>query len=621
MPNRLIDELSPYLLQHADNPVEWYPWGEEAFARARRENKPVFLSVGYATCHWCHVMAHESFEDDEAAATLNRSFVCIKVDREERPDIDAVYMAACHLVTGGGGWPLTVVMTPDRQPFFAGTYIPKHSVNMRMGLIDLCSRIDELWKQSPERVLASAREIVGHMDRSFAFERQETGMPETQIVDAAAADVSRRYDPQFGGFDGAPKFPSAHRLLFLMQVCERTGDRTLLEMVRHTLRAMRQGGIWDHVGFGFHRYATDRQWLLPHFEKMLYDQAMLAIAYLKAWEVTKEPLFAQTAREIFRYVLRDMTDPEGGFYTAEDADSEGEEGKFYLWSLDEFRGLADDGEGVAWDRVFNLEMDGNFSEEATRQKTGTNILHLRRSWEQWSTQLEIPPQDLMARWEDLRLKLFRQRAGRVPPLKDDKILTDLNGMMVAALALGARVLDEPQLLDAARASVEFIFKRMADPKGRLMHRFRNGRTDIAATANDYAFLIMGLVSLARADRNDRWLEQAVRLQQQMDEAFWDAEQDGYYLTDIGTNELPVRPKEVYDGAIPSANAVALHNLIELNRLAAEDRWLERAGKLIQAFGGSLRKQPSAYLHTLSGWELLLNSNVRFVSDNLSAKEK
>ena len=605
--NRLIDELSPYLLQHAHNPVEWYAWGEEAFERARRENKPVFLSVGYATCHWCHVMAHESFEDEEAAAVLNRTFVCIKVDREERPDIDAVYMAACHLVTGGGGWPLTVVMTPDRKPFFAGTYLPKHSVNMRLGLVDLCVRIDELWKASPQRIFQSAGEIAGHLGNAFTFERHDAPLPEVEIIDTAAADAARRYDPQFGGFDSAPKFPSAHRLLFLMQVCERTGDRTLLEMVSHTLKAMRQGGIWDHVGFGFHRYATDSQWLLPHFEKMLYDQAMLAIAYLKAWEATREPIFSQTAREIITYVLRDMTDAEGGFYTAEDADSEGEEGKFYLWSLEEFGELATD-DDVAWERVFTIEAEGNFLEEATRRKTGTNIPHLRRSWEQWAAQLKVAPQDLQGRWEAFRQKLFERRAGRVPPLKDDKILTDLNGMMVAALALGAGMLGEPSFLTAARASVHFVFDRLTDRQGRLMHRYRNGKTAIAATANDYAFFIMGLIALAHTDGNSSWLDQAVRLQQQMDEAFWDSDQGGYYLTDVATHELPVRPKEVYDGAIPSANAVALHNLIDLNRLTADGQWRERAKELIQAFGGSLRKQPPAYLHTLTGWELLLHGN-------------
>lgn len=605
MSNRLIDESSPYLLQHADNPVAWYPWGEEAFEAARRENKPVFLSVGYATCHWCHVMAHESFEDDEAAAALNRSFICIKVDREERPDIDAVYMAACHLVTGGGGWPLTVVMTPDRKPFFAGTYIPKRSINMRIGLIDLCGRIDELWRTSPQRVIASADEIIRHLESVFAFERQAAPMPEAHIVDAAAADLSRSYDPQFGGFGGAPKFPSAHGLLFLMRVGERTGDPSLQEMVTHTLKAMRQGGIWDHVGFGFHRYATDRQWLLPHFEKMLYDQAMLAIAYLEAWQATREPLFARTAREIFTYVLRDMTDTEGGFYTAEDADSEGEEGKFYLWSLDEFRELtAAGGASIAWDRLLNIEAEGNFLEEATRSKTGTNIAHLQRSWRQWAVQLNIDPQELEEHWEDVRLKLFQRRSGRVPPLKDDKILTDLNGMMIAALALGAEVLDEPLYLEAARKSADFIIERMTDRQRRLKHRCRNGRVGISATANDYAFFIMGVAALARADQHAHWIEKAVDLQRQMDDAFWDSRNGGYYLTGAHMDQLPVRPKEVYDGAIPSANGAALHNLIALNRLTADEHWLKRAGEVVQAFGGSLRKQPTAYLHTLAGWERL-----------------
>ena len=624
LPNRLIDEQSPYLLQHAHNPVAWYPWGDEAFERARRENKPVFLSVGYATCHWCHVMAHESFEDAEVAAALNRSFVCIKVDREERPDIDAVYMAACHLVTGGGGWPLTVVMTPDRKPFFAGTYIPKNSAGGRVGLIDLCARIDQLWAQSPERVVESAQTVTGHLESAFAFEPQMGAAPEQQVIDTAAASVAQRYDDQFGGFDGAPKFPSAHRLLFLMQVFERTGNRQLLEMVSHTLTAMRQGGIWDHVGFGFHRYATDRQWLLPHFEKMLYDQAMLAITYLKGWEVTRDPLFAQTARETLTYVLRDMTDPAGGFYTAEDADSEGEEGKFYLWSLNDLQELvADNPDAIPWPRVFNLEPEGNFSDEATHRKTGTNIFHLTRPWKNWAQQLNLSQQQLEARWDELRRQLFARRIERVPPLKDDKILTDLNGMMIAALASGALVLEEPAYLEAARKAADFVIGRLTDNRGRLLHRFRNGHTAIPATVNDYAFFIMGLLALARADRDraSRWLEPAVHLQQQMDTAFWDPDRGGYYLTEDLANDLPVRPKEVYDGAIPSANAVALHNLIELNRLTSDQRWLERAGHLIQAFGGSVRKQPSAYLHTLSAWERFGGGRTTISSEHNPTEEK
>jgi uncharacterized protein YyaL (SSP411 family) len=616
MPNLLIDEQSPYLLQHAHNPVEWYPWGDAAFERARRENKPVFLSVGYATCHWCHVMAHESFEDAETAAALNRNFVCIKVDREERPDIDAVYMAACHLVTGSGGWPLTVMMTPDRKPFFAGTYIPKHSTAGRLGLIDLCARVNDLWTRSPDRVIESAREVVSHLGGAFAFEPHAEATPERAVIDAAAAGVAQRYDAQFGGFDGAPKFPSAHRLLFLMQVFKRTGDRKLLDMVAHTLVAMRQGGIWDHVGFGFHRYATDRQWLLPHFEKMLYDQAMLALAYLTAWESTREPFFAQTAREIFTYVLRDMTDPAGGFYTAEDADSEGEEGKSYLWSSSEFKQLAaEDASDIPWPDIFRLESDGNFFDEATRRKTGTNILHMTRSWSQWAKQLNVSQETLERRWEDLRSRLFTRRAGRVQPLRDDKILTDLNGLMIAALAEGAVVLETSEYLDAAGRAADFILEHMTDERGGLRHRFRNGQVAIPATANDYAFFVMGLLGLSRASGNRHWADAAVRLQQQMDAAFWDSEQGGYHLTDAAAEELPVRPKEVYDGAIPSANAVALHNLIGLRHLTSEDAWLSQAGRLIQAFGGSVRKQPSAYLHTLAGWELLSANHPRQPASN------
>jgi uncharacterized protein len=606
MPNRLINELSPYLLQHAHNPVEWFPWGEEAFEKARREDKPVFLSIGYATCHWCHVMEHESFEDSEAAAALNRTFVSIKVDREERPDIDAVYMAACQMVTGSGGWPMTIVMTPDRQPFFAGTYIPKDSTGGRIGLIDLCARIDELWRQSRERVVASAESISGHLGAVFQFEPDPAPDPSIQVIDQAVLSIGKEYDPERGGFGGAPKFPMPHRLLFLLRTHTRSGDPKVLEMTTRTLEAMRMGGIWDHVGFGFHRYATDRQWLLPHFEKMLYDQAFLAMAYLEAFKITRNPLFEQTAREIFTYVLRDMTDPEGGFYTAEDADSEGEEGKSYVWSHSEFAEVAGAfSENVPWVRVFNLQPEGNFLDEATHRKTGANILHLTRSWEQWAKELSVAPHELTERWEYLRRALFAQRAGRVPPLKDDKILTDWNGMMIAALARASRILGEQRYLEAALEAAGFILERMRDSGGLLLHRYRHGQAAISATADDYAFLIMGMLELTRAGAERRWLERAMDLQLSMNSRFFDAKEGGFFMTAAENAELPVRPKELYDGAVPSANAVALNNLVRLAALTGEDQWRDMALRMVQAFGGSVRRQPAAFLHTLEGWERLL----------------
>jgi uncharacterized protein len=604
MPNRLLKEKSPYLLQHANNPVDWYPWGPEAFESARRQNKPIFLSVGYATCHWCHVMERESFEDPEAAAALNRAFVCIKVDREERPDIDTLYMAACQLVTGSGGWPMTVVMTADKKPFFAGTYIPKNSVMGRMGLLDLCEKITELWEHSPERITETADTIVGHLRQAFHFEADGADHPDAAVIERAVQDSMRRYDAQFGGFDDAPKFPMAHRLLFLLGTGARSGDEKVLAATAHTLTAMRLSGLWDHVGFGFHRYSTDRQWLLPHFEKMLYDQAFLAMAYLKGYEITGRPLFAQTAREIFAYVLRDMTDVRGGFYTAEDADSEGEEGKFYVWTQKAFENhLEAAPHEPHWTRIFNLQPEGNFLEEATRRKTGTNIPHLTQPWDDWAKHLQIDAQALEQQWERLRRRLFDTRTQRVPPLKDDKILSDWNGMMIAALAAGARILSDSTYLDTARKAAMFILDQLRDGRGRLLHRYRDGDVAIAATANDYAFFIMGLIALFRSDGDQGWLHHATEMQHRMNADFADADRGGFFLTAAEEEDLPVRPKEIYDGATPSANAVALHNLVHLGQLTGDRQWNDQARDLIKAFGGSVRRQPVAYLHTLDGWAL------------------
>ncbi len=608
MPNRLVHEKSPYLLQHAHNPVQWYPWGEEAFAAAQREHKPIFLSVGYATCHWCHVMEKESFEDPEAAEALNRSFISIKVDREERPDIDTVYMAACQLMTGSGGWPMTIVMTPDKKPFFAGTYIPKQSAAGRPGLIDLCDKIRELWQQSPERVTESAQTVAGHMQELFKFE-SDPESPRIDILDQVTGSISRRFDAEYGGFDQAPKFPMAHRLLFLLQSYQRSGDQRLLEKTTQTLEAMRRGGLWDHVGFGFHRYATDRQWLLPHFEKMLYDQALLAIAYLRAYGITRQPLFEKTAREIFSYVQRDMRDPQGGFYTAEDADSEGEEGKYYVWTQAGFEALLDGAaEGIPWQRIFNLRAEGNFLEEASRRRTGANVLHLTQSWESWAGQLSLSPQELAERWEALRRRLFAERVRRPHPLKDDKILCDWNGLMIAALARGAIDLHEHAYLQTAEAAAGFIFSHLLDNRSRLLHRFRQGEAGITATANDYAFLIMGLIELHRAGSDPQWLERALALQQMMNSDFRDPVRGGFFLTAVEQRELPVRPMELHDGALPSANAVALHNLIHLHRLSGQDQWRDQAMRLMQAFGGSVSRHPEAFLHTLNGWGLSLADN-------------
>ncbi|MGD9412361.1 MAG: thioredoxin domain-containing protein, partial [Desulfobacterales bacterium] len=391
-PNQLIHEKSPYLLQHAHNPVDWHAWSEETFDLARKQNKPVFLSIGYATCHWCHVMEKESFEDETVARHLNDTFISIKVDREERPDIDAVYMAACQMLTGSGGWPLNLFLTPDKQPFFAATYIPKNNRAGRAGLIELCQQVGKLWATQNDKVHSSAANIAATLDRAFTF--SAAGEPGESLLDHAFELTWQGYDSKFGGFDGAPKFPTPHRLLYLLRCYHRTADSRALKMVEKTLGAMRLGGIWDHIGYGFHRYSTDTQWLLPHFEKMLYDQALIAQACLETYQITRDDAYAQTANEIFTYVLRDMTSPEGAFFSAEDADSEGEEGKFYVWTVDEFRKVLGAKHSERWEKILNLKPDGNFADEASGQKTGANIPHLVRPIRQWAEELNLKPQAL-----------------------------------------------------------------------------------------------------------------------------------------------------------------------------------------------------------------------------------
>ncbi|MCB2218582.1 thioredoxin domain-containing protein [Desulfofustis glycolicus] len=599
--NRLVHEKSPYLLQHAHNPVDWYPWGDEAFRKAEEEDKPIFLSVGYATCHWCHVMEKESFEDEEAARHLNETFVCIKVDREERADIDSVYMAACQLLTGRGGWPLTVFLGPDKKPFFAGTYIPKTSDIGRTGLVDICRQVKTIWENDRQRLIATADEIAGHVGTAFQFAPADEQLG-AGILDATCEELAGAFDERYGGFGGAPKFPTPHRMIFLLKYHQRMGDEKALLMVEKTLQAMRLGGIWDHVGFGFHRYSTDTFWLLPHFEKMLYDQALVAMAYLEAYRLTKNPLYASTAEEIFTYVLRDMTSEAGGFYTAEDADSEGEEGKFYVWTAREFKELLGDEQGDLWLRLLNISPDGNFADEATGRRTGVNIPHLTRPLARWAEDLDMEEAELAEQWEKTRATLFQARKQRVPPLKDDKILTDWNGLMIAALAKGARILGNDLYAEASRRAASFITRHLTDESGGLLHRFRDRQAGIAATANDYAFYVHGLLELFRATAEPDFLSTAVNVQEQMIERFWDREHGGFYLTADTAEKLPARPKELYDGATPSANSVAFSNLLHLSRLTGEAKWQDTAGKLNRLFAGTVTRSPSAFAQFMIGLE-------------------
>jgi uncharacterized protein len=610
-PNRLINEKSPYLIQHAQNPVDWYPWGDEAFEKARAGHKPIFLSVGYSACHWCHVMEKESFEDEEAATYLNDTFICIKVDREERPDVDSVYMAACQMLTGRGGWPLTVLMTPDKKPFFATTYIPKTSRFGRPGLIDICKQIKSLWEKDWDKINDSAVKISKHLDKAFDFEWTGENLDES-VLKSAYEELENSFDEEHGGFGSVPKFPTPHRMLFLLRYYHRTAEEKAMVMVQKTLKSMRLGGIWDHVGFGFHRYSTDRFWLLPHFEKMLYDQALLAIAYLETYQITKDAFYAKTADDIFSYVLRDMTSDVGGFFTAEDADSEGEEGKFYVWTTHEFNNILGAERGKLWQRFMNLNSHGNFEDEATGQKTGANILHLTRTFSEWAEKLEMKETELADRWEKTRETLFHIRKKRVPPLKDDKILTDWNGLMIAALAMGSRILGNYSYIEAAKRAAAFIQRRLTDSTGTLLHRFRDDESGIKANANDYAFYILGLLELFRATFEPEYIHRAIDFQEQMIENFWDNENGGFYLTSKTAEQFPTRPKELYDGAIPSANSVAFSNLMILSRLTGNTRWEKHAAEMASVFSGTIKKQLSAFSYFLCGLEFAMGKKYEVI---------
>ena len=603
MANRLQGEKSPYLLQHADNPVDWYPWGEEAFDKARKENKPIFLSIGYSTCHWCHVMAHESFEDPDVAQLMNGAFISVKVDREERPDIDKLYMTVCQMITGSGGWPLTIIMTPDKKPFFAATYIPKENRFGRTGMLDLIPRIKDIWATRQPEVLHTSQQIVASLSHLPADASPEE-LTESTLV-TAYDQLLLRFDRENGGFAEAPKFPTPHNLLFLLRYWKRSGNAQALAMVEKTLRFMRQGGIYDQLGYGFHRYATDKKWLVPHFEKMLYDQALLAMAYIETFQATGKREYEITAREIFSYVLRDMTAGGGAFYSAEDADSEGEEGKFYLWSQDEIEQLLTPEETRIIVAVLNTAAEGNFRGESSGRKTGRNILHLKQSLDLTATELRLPVEKVHAALEGAREKLFAARERRIHPHKDDKVLLDWNGLMIAALAQGARAFNEPLYERAALRAADFILKEMRTSDGRLLHRYRASEAAIMANLDDYAFFIWGLIELYETTFDAAYLQTALDLNTTMIRHFWDEAGGGFYFSPDDGEDLLLRQKEVYDGALPSGNSVAMLNLLRLGHMTADSAFEKMAAQIGRAFARSIREYPSAHTHLMLALDFAL----------------
>ncbi|KLK88871.1 thioredoxin [Methanoculleus sediminis] len=617
-PNRLINEQSPYLLQHAHNPVDWYPWGEEAFSRAREEGKPIFLSIGYSACHWCHVMEEESFADPQVAKLLNDVFVCIKVDREERPDIDQVYMAAAHALTGAGGWPLTILMTADKKPFFAASYIPKESRYGMTGLLDLIPRISKVW-QNQRQELENAGDQVIQALQGAARTPTEEGEPGEAVLDEAYNTFFRVFDGENGGFGDAPKFPAPHNLIFLLRYGNRTGKEPAYTMVEKTLHAMRRGGIFDQIGHGFHRYSTDAEWFVPHFEKMLYDQALLVLAYTEAHLATGREEFARIARETIAYVLRDMADPGGGFYSAEDADSEGEEGKFYLWTKDEILGVLGEEDGERFSRIFNVTEPGNYREQPGGKRTGRNVLRLRRPLASWAHEFETSEDDLVWFVEEGRQKLLAARERRVRPGKDDKILADWNALMIAALARAARVFDDPDYLAAAEKAAAFVLTNLRGQDGRLLHRYRGGEAGLAATLDDYAFMIWALIEVYEASFVPGHLKTAVDLSRDLIARYWDCNQGGFFFVPDDA-DVPVRQKPVYDGAIPSGNSVAMYALFVLGRMTANLELEETAERIRRVFAGTVSESPTACSHFLTGLEFMLGPNFEVIISGVPGAE-
>jgi hypothetical protein len=602
-PNHLGGERSPYLRQHAHNPVDWYPWGEEAFDRARREDKPVFLSIGYSACHWCHVMERESFGDEEVARVLNADFVCVKIDREERPDLDRRYMAFCQSVTGSGGWPLTIVMTPDKRPFFAGTYFPKSRRWGRPGLLELAPVIAESWRTKRQEILKSAGEILAAVEGIRAPGQAPSGERlSVETLGEACRELAADFDGVKGGFGGAPKFPAAHHIRFLLSYWQRTCAGEALGMAGKTLKAMRRGGIYDHLGFGFHRYSTDADWLVPHFEKMLYDQALLAEVYAEAFAATGRSEFKRTAAEIADYVLRDLASPEGGFFTAEDADSEGEEGKFYLWTRADLERVLgrEDAEFAA--RAFGVNDKGHAA-KSPGPSIAWNILHGGRFPEGPFAEVEAAPAATEARIESIRLKLLRARDERPRPFKDTKILADWNGLMIAALAAVFRITGDDRYLRAGVRAADFVLERMRPRDGGLLHVFEEGQAGVPAFLDDHAFLVKGLIALYEAGYEPRHLEEAIELTERAVALFWDDDEGGFFFAADG--EAGPQRKEIYDGAVPSGNSVMFMNLLRLSRLTGRQELEDRASRLARAFSAEIASHPRASTEFLRGLEYAL----------------
>jgi hypothetical protein len=596
--NRLIQEKSPYLQQHAHNPVDWYPWGEEAFGKARREDKPVFLSIGYSTCHWCHVMEHESFENEQTAELLNKWFVSIKVDREERPDIDRIYMHYVQVATGGGGWPMSVWLTPDLKPFVGGTYFPPDNRYGRAGFPVVLERIAEAWRSDREKIVSSSTSMMDQLRAQAEAEGHGGAGIDTATLDSAFNQFRRAYDSRLGGFGAAPKFPRPSVHNFLLRYWKRTGNEEARDMVVETLLAMEKGGMHDQLGGGFHRYSVDEYWFVPHFEKMLYDQAQLAISYLEAFQIARNETLSRAARRIFDYVMRDMTAREGGFYSAEDADSAPDpaypnkksEGAFYIWSATEVENLLGPERARVFAQRYGIEADGNVDNDPHHEFTGLNILF----------QAKEAGDDAAALAEAERI-LLEARATRPRPHLDDKVLTSWNGLMISAFAKGAAILDEPRYQQAARGAADFLLERMRTGDGGLLRRYRDGDAAIPGMLDDYAFFVQGLLDLYESSFDFRYLEVGVAITGRQRELLEDSA-GGFFASSHEDAAKLIRMKDDYDGAEPSGNSVALMNLLRLFRITGRSEFDESARKLIGAFQPRIAATPSGMPQMLAAVE-------------------
>jgi uncharacterized protein len=607
--NRLASEKSPYLQQHAHNPVEWYPWGEEAFATARDKDKPIFLSIGYSTCHWCHVMERESFEDEAVANLLNANFISIKVDREERPDVDGIYMSALQAMTGAGGWPMSIFLTPELKPFFAGTYFPPKPAYGRPSFTQLLERIHELWMTERDSVLESGEHIVSALQsQTINGESSNSQLDITNVINETYRYFERSFDQEQGGFGGAPKFPRPVQFDFLFHYYASYGRKEARDMSLFTLRKMADGGIRDHLGGGFHRYSVDRIWRVSHFEKMLYDQAQLAESYLDAWQLTQDTFYSAVTRDILDYVLRDMTHPAGGFFSAEDADSEGEEGKFYAWSATEIEStLGADSEPFAF--YYGITHEGNFEH-------GKNVLHVTHSFEETASRFGMDAINLDALLGRSKKILFEEREKRIRPLRDDKVLTSWNGLMIGAMARGGDLLGEKRYIEAAKNAAEFIWTNLR-PSGKLLHRWREGEARFDAYLESYAFFIKGLLELYEATFEVVWLERAIELQREQDSELYDDSSSGYF-TNREALDLLMRTKSDYDGAEPSGNSIATLNLFRLAQFTENSDYRERAERTLKLFAAKVEKYPYAMPELISAafWTIKPPMQIVFAGEEL-----